>query len=107
MGSRNTLTTRGVMHLYQLLTTSRQVTTAVREISRAAYDAALAAAPDTCPLACIAGDRRSGAELLAGLEADRQHAERVVGTAEWAERLDLVAATIGPRIIRAAVGAGR
>ncbi len=65
-----------------------QVTTALREISPADYDAALLAAPDDCPLLCVAGDRRSGAQLLEGLEEDARHAARAVGSACWAEQLD-------------------
>ena len=76
-----------------------QVTTAVREISPAHYDAALRAAPDDCPLLCVAGDRRSGAELLAGL--DETHAARGLGSACWAEQLDRLAADLGARLARA------
>ena len=78
-----------------------QVTTAVREISPADYDAALRAAPDDCPLLCVAGDRRSGAELLAGLDADARHAARAVGSASWARQLDRLAAELGPRLAQA------
>ena len=49
-----------------------QVTTAVREITAADYDAALRASPGACPLLCVAGDGRGGAELLAGLVRDGQ-----------------------------------
>ena len=69
------------------------------------YDAALCDAPDECPLLCIAGDRRSGAELLAGLDADRRHAAQAVGSAGWAEQLDRLAARLGPQLARAAAGA--
>ena len=51
--------------------------TAVREIAPADYDAALRAAPGACPLLCVAGDRRGGAALLAGLEEDRRAAARL------------------------------
>ena len=54
-----------------------QVTTAVREIAPEDYDSALRAAPGACPLLCVAGDRRGGAELLAGLEGDRRAAARL------------------------------
>ena len=70
----------------------------MREISPADYDAAMLAAPDDCPLLCVAGDCRSGAELLAGLEADARHAARAVGSACWAEQLDRLAAVLGPRL---------
>ena len=59
------------------------------------YDAALRDAPGECPLLCVAGDRRSGAELLAGLDADRQHAGLAVGSVGWAEQLDRLAARLG------------
>ena len=72
------------------------MTTAVREIGPAEYDVALRDAPGECPLLCVAGDRRSGAELLAGLDADREHAARAVGSAGWEEQLDRLAATLGP-----------
>ena len=78
-----------------------QVTTAVREISPADYDAALRAAPHDCPLLCVAGDRRSGAELLAGLDADARHAARAVGSASWARQLDRLAGELGRRLARA------
>ena len=77
-----------------------QVTTAVREIGAAEYDAALRAAPDACPLLCVAGDGRSGAELLAGLDVDRLHAVRAVGSAEWAQQMDLLAARLAPALAR-------
>jgi hypothetical protein len=47
-----------------------QVTTAVREIAPAEYDAALRASPGACPLLCVAGDGRGGAELLADLHTE-------------------------------------
>ncbi len=70
----------------------------MRDITAAEYDAALRAAPGDCPLLCVAGDRRSGADLLAGLAADRLHAARAVGSDAWAESLDRLAAAIGPRL---------
>ena len=70
-----------------------QVTTAVREIGAAEYDAALRAAPDACPLLCVAGDGRSGAELLASLDADRWRAAG--GSGSWVGRLDRLAARLG------------
>jgi hypothetical protein len=48
-----------------------QVATAVREIAPAEYDAALRASPGACPLLCVAGDGRGGAELLADMHAER------------------------------------
>ncbi len=66
----------------------------MREISPEDYDAALCAAPNYCPLFCVAGDRRSGAELLARLDADARRAARTVGSACWAEQLDRLAAEL-------------
>ena len=77
----------------------------MREIGAAEYDAALRDAPGDCPLLCVAGDRRPGAELLAGLDADRRHAAQAVGSAGWAEQLDRLAARLGPQLARAANGA--
>ena len=81
------------------------MTTAVREIGPAEYDVALRDAPGECPLLCVAGDRRPGAELLAGLDADRRHAAEAVGSAGWTEQLDRLAARLGPRLSQAAAGA--
>ena len=81
------------------------MTTAVREIGAAEYDAALRDAPGDCPLLCVAGDRRAGAELLAALDADRRYAAWAVGSAGWAEQLDRLAVELGPRLARAAGGA--
>ena len=81
------------------------MTTAVREIGAAEYDAALRDAPGDCPLLCVAGDRRPGAELLAGLDADRRHAAEAVASAGWAEQLDLLAIRLSPRLARAAAEA--
>ncbi len=78
-----------------------QITTAVREISPTEYDAALRAVPAACPLLTVAGDGRSGAELLAGLDADRRHAARALGSAVWAAQLDRLAADIWPRVAEA------
>ncbi len=69
----------------------------MREISPAEYDAALRAVPAACPLLTVAGDGRSGAELLAGLDADRRHGARALGSAGWAAQLDRLAIDIGPR----------
>ena len=79
-----------------------QVTTAVREIAPAEYDAALRATPEACPLLAVAGDGRSGAELLAGLDADRRHAALALGSAGWATQLDRLAAELRPRLARPA-----
>jgi hypothetical protein len=75
------------------------VTTAVREIGPAEYDAALRGAPGACPLLCVGGDARSGAELLAGLPADLRHAARVraAGAARWSTQLNRIAADLAPR----------
>jgi hypothetical protein len=54
-----------------------QVTTAVREIAPAEYDAALRASPGACPLLCVAGDGRGGAELVADMHAARMAAARL------------------------------
>ncbi len=70
----------------------------MREISPAEYDAALRAVSAACPLLIVAGDGRSGAELLAGLDADRRHAARALGSAGWAEQLERLAADIGPTV---------
>ncbi len=70
----------------------------MREISPAEYDAALLALPAACPLLTVAGDGRSGAELLAGLDADRRHGALALGSAGWAAQLDRLAADIGPRV---------
>ncbi len=76
----------------------------MREISPAEYDAALRAVPAACPLLTVAGDGRSGAELLAGLDADRRHAVRALGSAGWVAQLDRLAADIGPRVAEAQAG---
>ena len=78
----------------------------MREISPAEYDAALRATPETCPLLAVAGDGRSGAELLAGLDADRRHAARALGSAGWAAQLDRLAADLAPRFGLAPAAAG-
>ncbi len=75
-----------------------QVTTAVREITPAEYDNALRGDPGACPLLAVAGDRRSGAELLAGFDADRRHAALALGSAGWAAQLDRLAADLRPRL---------
>ena len=80
------------------------MTTAVREIGAAEYDAALRDAPGDCPLLCVAGDRRPGAELLAGLDADREYAARALDSVCWAEQLEQLAASLGPRLARAGGG---
>ncbi len=76
-------------HLFPCL---RQVTTAVREITPAEYDAAMRAYPAACPLLAVAGDRRSGAALLASLAADRWVMPCPAQLAGWADRLDKVIA---------------
>ncbi len=70
----------------------------MREIAPAEYDAALRIVPAACPLLAVASDRRSGAELLAGLDADQRYSAQVLGSAAWAEQLDRLAADIGPRL---------
>jgi hypothetical protein len=72
----------------------------VREITPAEYDAALRADPAACPLLAIAGDARCGAELVAGLDADRRHAARALGSAAWAAQLDRLAADLAPKLAR-------
>ncbi len=74
----------------------------MREISPAEYDAALRATPEACPLLAVAGDRRPGAELLAGLDADRRHAALALGSAGWAVQLDRLAADLRPKLARPA-----
>ena len=70
----------------------------MREITPAEYDAALRADPGACPLLAVAGDGRSGAELLAGLDADRRHAALALGSAGWAAQLERLAADLRPRL---------
>ena len=84
-----------------------QVTTAVREIAPAEYDAALRAAPAACPLLAVAGDGRSGAELLAGLDADRRHAPLALRSAAWAAQLERLAADLRPKLARPAAAPPR
>ena len=83
---------------------SKQVTTAVRVIAPDDYDAALRLAPHDCPLLCVAGDRRSGAALLADLAADRRHSAEVLaqgqGAFEWTAQLERLAAELEPRLAR-------
>ena len=73
----------------------------MREIAPAEYDAALRVAPAACPLLAVAGDGRSGAELLAGLDADQRYSAQVLGSAAWAEQLDRLSADLGPLLARA------
>ena len=86
-----------------------QVTTVVREVAPTEYDAALRRAPGACPLLCVAGDGRSGAELVAGLDVDWAYsgrADAAFGRA-WALQLDQLAVDLGPCFTRFARLAGQ
>ena len=75
------------------------MTKVVREITPADYDAALLRAPADCPLLAVAGDARSGAELLADAADDRRRTLRNL-TAGARGRLLLrrLVDTCGPRL---------